>query len=62
MSILDIDAKEGEAQYDAHGGGHAQDGVHGGVHSGLFYPSVGSVFGRFCLVFWPDNWVTALHV
>ena len=62
VSILDIDAKEGKPQNDAHGGRHTQDGVDGGIHSCLLNPGVGSVFRRFCLVFWPNHGVAALHV
>lgn len=62
MSIFDIDPQEGEAQDDAHRGGHTEDGVHGGVDSGLFYPLVCPVLRRLGPVVRPRDGVTLLHV
>ena len=62
MSVFDIDSKEGKSQDDPHGGRHTEDGVDGGVDSGLLDPLVSSVLGRFGPVTRPGDGMTALHV
>ena len=62
MSVFDIDSKEGKSQDNTHWGCHTEDGVHGGVDSGLFDPLVSSVFRRFGPVARPGNGLAALHV
>ena len=62
MSVFDIDSKEGKSQDDPHGGGNTEDGVDGGVDSGLLDPLVSSVFRRFSPVSRPGHGVTSLHV
>ena len=62
MPVLDVDAEEGEAKDDPHGGRHAEGRVHRGVDPGLLDPGVGPVLRRLGLVLRPDHWVTPLHV
>ena len=62
MSVFDIDSKEGKSQDDPHWGRHTEDGVDGGVDSGLLDPLVSSVLGRFSPVARPGDGMTALHV
>lgn len=62
MSVFDIDSKEGKSKDNAHGGSNTEDGVDGGVDSGLLDPLVSSVFRRFSSVAWPGDRVAPLHV
>ena len=62
MSVFDIDSKEGKSKDNTHGGSNTEDGVDGGVDSGLLNPLVSSVFGRFSSVAGPGDRVAPLHV
>ena len=62
MPVFDIDPQEGKPQDDAHRGSNTEDGVDGGVDSGLLDPLVSPVFRRFGPVAWPGDCVTSLHV
>ena len=62
MSVFDIDSKEGKSKDDSHWGSNTEDGVDGGVDSGLLNPLVSSVFGRFGSVARPGDGVASLHV
>ena len=47
MSVLYVDAKEGAAEDDAHGGGHTEGRIHRGVHPRLLDPGhQGSLVGE----------------
>ena len=62
MSVFDIDAKEGKSKDNAHWGSNTEDGVDGGIDSGLLNPLVSSVFRRFRPVAWPADGLASLHV
>ena len=62
MSVFDIDSKEGKSKDNTHGGSNTEDGVDGGVDSGLLDPLVSSVFRRFGPVARPGNGLAALRV
>ena len=62
MSVFDIDSKEGKSKDDSHWGSNTEDGVDGGVDSGLLDPLVSSVLRRFSPVTRPGDGMTALHV
>ena len=47
MSVLYVDAEEGAAEDDAHGGGHTEGRIHRGVHPRLLDPGhQGSLVGE----------------
>ena len=62
MSVFDIDSKEGKSQDNTHRGRHTQDGVDGGIDSGLLDPLVSSVLRRFSPVARPGDGLASLHV
>ena len=43
MPVLDVDGEEGEAEYDAEGGDHHEDGVHRQVYPRQLDPGHGAV-------------------
>lgn len=64
VSVLDVDPKESEPEDDAHGCGHAQDGVDRRLHPRLLHPLEGAILRRLGLVveYGPGDGVAPLHV